>query len=33
MNKGDLIAAVASATGASKADAGNAVDATFDLAF
>ncbi len=30
MNKSDLIAAVADATGASKADAATAVDATFD---
>jgi DNA-binding protein HU-beta len=30
MNKSDLIAAVANATGTSKADAGSTVDATFD---
>ncbi len=30
MNKNDLIAVVADATGTSKADAGSAVDATFD---
>jgi DNA-binding protein HU-beta len=30
MNKNDLIVAVADATGTSKADAGSAVDATFD---
>jgi DNA-binding protein HU-beta len=30
VNKNDLVAAVASKTGLSKADAGNAVDAVFD---
>ena len=30
MNKNDLIVAVAGATGTSKVEAGNAVDATFD---
>jgi DNA-binding protein HU-beta len=30
MNKNDLISAVADATGTSKADAGSAIDATFD---
>jgi DNA-binding protein HU-beta len=31
MNKSDLIAAVAAATGISKSDAAGAVDSTFDV--